>query len=269
MGVLYLVSTPIGNLEDITLRAVKVLATADLILCEDTRRTGRLLEWLLENMLPYAQFPNPSGSENPTDFSLGGMKDAELLSYTDYTRDQRMDEVLARLAKGQKVALVSNAGTPLLSDPGYKLVQKVVELSKDFDVKVESIPGANALLPALQLSGLPPDKFIFLGFLPKSSKQRKTLFKSLSHSVHQIPDRIRNGEYLPLPVKTAICYESPYRLQESLGDIEDILGNVQVAVCRELTKMHEEVFRGTAREASEYFESNGVKGEVTLVVSLE
>lgn len=245
MGILFLVSTPIGNLEDITLRAVKVLAAADLVLCEDTRRTGRLLEWLRDN--------NPLHSL--TSEESKSAENSELLSYTDYTRDQRMDEVLARLAKGQKVALVSNAGTPLLSDPGYKLVQKVIELSKDFDVKVESIPGANALLPALQLSGLPPDKFIFLGFLPKSSKQRRGLFEGLKSC--------------SLPVKTAICYESPYRMQESLEDIENVLENPEVAVCRELTKMHEEVFRGTAHEAREHFETNGVKGEVTLVVSLE
>lgn len=240
MGILYLVSTPIGNLEDMTLRGVKVLFGADLILCEDTRRTGRLLEWI-------------QGGE--VFGSLVEESRPELLSYTDFNRDERMDEVLARLAKGQKIALVSNAGTPLLADPGYKLVEKVIEFSAEFEVKVESIPGANAILPALQLSGLPPDKFVFLGFLPKSSGKKKKLLGLIRE--------------LTPAVKTAICYESPQRLLDTLALIEKEMYDPQIAVCRELTKMHEEAFRGTAREAREHFEGNGVKGEVTLVVSLE
>jgi len=239
MGILYLVSTPIGNLEDITFRAVEVLFSVDLILCEDTRRTGHLLEWLR------SQKERLANSENKV----------ELLSYTDYTREKRMDEVLARLAKGRNVALVSNAGTPLLSDPGYKLVQEVIELAEDFDVTVESIPGANAILPALQLSGLPPDKFIFLGFLPRSSKQRHDLLRSLKN--------------LELPIKTAICFESPYRLKHSLVDIGKVLGEVQIAVCRELTKMYEEIFRGNVTESVTYFEEKSIKGEITLVFRID
>lgn len=239
MGILYLVSTPIGNLEDISLRAARVLVEADLILCEDTRRTGRLLEWL----------------KSEEAFSGLGLEESELLSYTDYTRDKRMDEVLARLAKGEEIALVTDSGTPLLSDPGYKLVQKVVELSNDFDVDVKSIPGANAVLPALQLSGMPPDKFIFLGFSPRSSKKRRELFKELQAS--------------SLPIKTAIYFESPHRLLDSLADLEEVFGDVRVAVCRELTKMHEEIFRGVVSDAVEHFEQNGVKGEITVVFSLQ
>ena len=239
MGILYLVSTPIGNLEDISLRAASILTSADLILCEDTRRTGRLLEWLRDK----SEFSNP------------GLEKPEMISYTDYTRERRMDEILARLAKGQKIALVSDSGTPLLSDPGYKLVQKVIELSSDFDVTVESIPGANAILPALQLSGLPPDKFIFLGFLPRSSKHRKELFNGLKS--------------FSLKIKTAICFESPFRLQDSLLDLKDVLGEVDVAICRELTKMHEEILRGTVSEALAHFEEKGIKGEITLVFSLQ
>lgn len=237
MGILYLVSTPIGNLEDITLRAAKTLFTVDLILCEDTRRTGRLLEWLRSS----EDFVGFSEAQRP-----------ELLSYTDYSQEKRMDEVLARLAKGQKVALVSNAGTPLLSDPGFKLVREVIRLSKDFDVRVESLPGANAILPALQLSGFPPDKFLFLGFLPRKSGKRRELLENLASVLESIE-------------LTVICFESPYRLLESLEDIRDILGEVPIAVCRELTKMHEEIFRGQVSEAIEHFSAGRVKGEVTLV----
>ena len=239
MGILYLISTPIGNLEDITLRAAKTLFEVDLILCEDTRRTGRLLEWL-------------QSCGDLRDFSE--VRRPELLSYTDYTREKRMDEVLARLARGQKIALVSNAGTPLLSDPGFKLVQRVIELSKDFAVRVESLPGANAVLPAMQLSGFPPDKFLFLGFLPKKSGKRRKLIENLALILGNIK-------------LTVVCFESPYRLLESLEDIRDVLGDIQIAVCRELTKMHEEVFRGPVSEAINHFGSKRVKGEVTIVLT--
>ena len=175
-----------------------------------------------------------------------------LLSYTDYNREKRMDEVLARLAKGQKVALVSNAGTPLLSDPGFKLVQEVIKLSRNFEVQVEALPGANAVLPALQLSGLPPDKFLFLGFLPRKSGQRRRLLENVNliHGCIEL---------------TVVCFESPHRLLKSLEDIRGVLGNVSMAVCRELTKMHEEIFRGTVGEAIGHFSSKPVRGEITLV----
>ncbi|MEA2020687.1 MAG: 16S rRNA (cytidine(1402)-2'-O)-methyltransferase [Patescibacteria group bacterium] len=237
MGILYLVSTPIGNLEDITLRATKVLFNSDLILCEDTRRTGRLLKWLKSNQKLE---------------SLVDENRPNLLSYTDFNREERMDEVLARLARGQKVSLVSNAGTPLLSDPGYKLVKKVIEISEDFEVRVEAVPGANAILPALQLSGLPPDRFIFLGFLPKSSGKKENLFDL--------------AKKLSPEVKTVICYESIHRLLKTLKFLEDNFGDIRIAVCRELTKMHEEVVRGSIDEVQEYFQHSNLKGEVTLVI---
>jgi len=232
MGILYLVSTPIGNLEDITLRAAKTLLGVDLILCEDTRRAGRLLEWLRSSEeLCLPEQPRP-----------------ELLSYTDYTRGKRTDAVLARLARGQTVALISDAGTPLLSDPGFKLVQEVIRASADFAVRVESLPGANAILPALQLSGLPPDRFVFLGFLPKKSGRRKKLLEDLIGT--------------PL---TVICFESPHRLLATLEDIYAISEETGVAVCRELTKLHEEVFRGSVSAALAHFRSQGIKGEATIV----
>ncbi|MFW6109910.1 MAG: 16S rRNA (cytidine(1402)-2'-O)-methyltransferase [Patescibacteria group bacterium] len=238
MGILYLISTPIGNLEDISLRAAKTLFSVKLILCEDTRRTGRLLEWIQSSR----NFPNLSEQTRP-----------DLLSYTDQSRNQHMDEILARLAKGQEVALVSNAGTPLLSDPGFKLVQEVIEISENFDVKVTSIPGANSLLPALQLSGLPPDKFFFLGFLPKKEKGRLELLEMVKSFFEKLKFSI-------------IAYESPYRLSDSLGDVEKVFGNCWVTVCREMTKMHEEIYRGRVTEAQEHFLNNQPKGEVTLVI---
>jgi len=232
VGILYLVSTPIGNLEDISLRAAKTLRKVDLILCEDTRKAGRLLEWI----------------RSSEELCLAEQSRPELLSYTDYTRDKRMDEVLARLARGQNVALISNAGTPLLSDPGFKLVQEVIKASADFAVQVEALPGANAILPALQLSGLPPDKFIFLGFLPKKAGQRRELLEHM-------------GSFGP----TIIAFESPRRLLATLEDICAISEETAVAICRELTKMHEEVFRGSVSAALEHFRSQGVRGEATIV----
>jgi 16S rRNA (cytidine1402-2'-O)-methyltransferase len=211
---LVVVPTPIGNLEDITLRALRALREADLIACEDTRRTGRLL-------------------------SHHGIKN-DLVAYHEHN-EERLTPELADRARTQRVALVSDAGTPLVSDPGYRLVVACIGAGTD----VEVLPGPSAPITALVASGLPADTVVFLGFLPRRGKERARLLTRIS------------GER-----STFVLFESPHRLGKILGELP---AEAPVAVCRELTKLHEEVFRGTAEEAARRF-SGGVRGEVVLVV---
>ncbi|QIN82383.1 16S rRNA (cytidine(1402)-2'-O)-methyltransferase [Rubrobacter tropicus] len=211
---LAVVPTPIGNLEDITLRALRYLREADLVACEDSRRTGRLL----------AHYEIKK----------------TLVSYHEHN-EERLAMDLAERAKTERVALVSDAGTPLVSDPGYRLVAACIEAG----VKVEVLPGPSALVTALAVSGLPSDAFTFLGFLPRKGRERT-----------EILSRIAGEE------STFVVYESPHRIGKTLAELPP---GARVAVCRELTKLHEEVYRGTAVEAAEHFEE-GVKGEIVLVV---
>ena len=228
MGTLFIVSTPIGNLADITLRALTTIWQVDILLCEDTRETKKLLD-------AHNQYQRD-----------GHMP--KLLSYNDFNRDRRIPEVLQALTIGKDVALVSDRGTPLISDPGYNLTRAVIELnSSNAEVRLDVIPGANALLPALILSGLPPDKFIFLGFLPKKIGKKRELLSSL-------------------PSMTTIIYESPHRLNESLQDLLEIVGDIQVAVCIEVTKMFQQVFRGTISDAITHYSASPVRGEIVLVL---
>ena len=211
---LVVVPTPIGNLEDITLRALRALREADLVACEDTRRTGRLL-------------------------AHHGIKNY-LLAYHEHNEERLAPELAVR-ARTQRVALVSDAGTPLVSDPGYRLVSACIEAGVD----VEVLPGPSAPITALVSSGLPADTVVFLGFLPRRGKERARLLARISEER-----------------STFVLFESPHRLGKTL---EELPAGAPVAVCRELTKLHEEVFRGTAEEAARRF-SDGVKGEVVLVV---
>jgi 16S rRNA (cytidine1402-2'-O)-methyltransferase len=217
---LYVVATPIGNLSDVTLRALSVLASADLVLCEDTRVTRRLLD-------RYGLRPS-------------------LLSYHEHNAAAVRPRILARLGAGVSVALVSDAGTPLVSDPGYKLVEAAIEAGH----LIFPIPGASAALAALVAAGLPTDRFLFEGFLPAKSGQRKTRIAELS----KIP-------------ATLIFYESGPRLADSLADLAAALGGRAAAVCRELTKAFEEVRRGTLPVlASHYADAGAPKGEIVVVV---
>lgn len=211
---LYVVPTPIGNLEDITLRALRILKEADAVACEDTRRTGQLLKH----------------------YEI----DARLLSHHEHN-EARLAPELAERALGENIALVSDAGMPLVSDPGYTLVTACIEAG----AKVEVLPGASALTTALAASGLPADTVTFVGFPPRKGGERRGLF-----------ERISSEE------ATFVLYESPKRLAKTL---EDLPAEAGVAVCRELTKLYEEVFRGTVSEAAEHF-SGDVKGEVVVVV---
>jgi 16S rRNA (cytidine1402-2'-O)-methyltransferase len=220
VGTLYVVATPLGNLEDITLRALRILREVTLIATEDTRTTGRLLKH----------------------FEIS----CPMVSYYEHNKLVRLERVLAALAQGD-VALVSEAGTPLLSDPGYELVQAA--LSEGFDVV--SIPGPSALTAALPASGLPPDRFLFLGFLPRKAAERRRLLTDLTAEP-----------------ATLVCFEAPHRLPASLADLVDILGGERkIAVCRELTKLYEEIWRGTLAEAQQEWTERKPRGEFTLVVA--
>lgn len=223
MGTLFVVSTPIGNLEDITLRATKTLALVDIILCEDTRRTGQMLTTL---SIPHNK----------------------LLSYYDAIEQQRTPELIAHLEEGKNIALVSDAGTPLISDPGYVLVSE----ARKRNIKVESIPGASALLTALTSSGLPADKFMFLGYPPEKPSHRKKLFEDMTHL-----NRFKC---------TYIFYCAPHKLLTTLTEMKEVFGDIQISICRELTKIHEEAWTGTISKALTKFAS--IKGEVVLLLRI-
>lgn len=219
-GVLYVVATPIGNLEDITHRAVRILHEASLIACEDTRQTRKLLDHY--------------GIAKPT------------VSYHEHNESQRAAELIEKLAHGETIALVSDAGMPGISDPGYR----VIKLAIARGIPVVPIPGASALTTALVGSGLPTDEFEFRGFLPAKSGQRRTALEALHDAKH-----------------TVVVYEAPHRIRETLEDIVAILGGRRpVVVARELTKIHEEFLRGTATEVLAQARERELKGEITLLI---
>jgi 16S rRNA (cytidine1402-2'-O)-methyltransferase len=218
---LYLVSTPIGNLGDITFRAVEVLRAADVILAEDTRRTSVLLQHF-------------------------GIQGPRLVSAHEHNEKARSATVVEMLREGKKVALVTDAGTPLLSDPGARLVRAAIEAG----FEVVPIPGASALLAALVASGISADRFTFFGFVPRKGGGRVELLEQIAALPH-----------------TAVLYESPHRTADLLRDLRDTAGpERQVAVARELTKLHEEVFRGTLEEAVVRVEMVEPRGEIVVVV---
>ena len=219
-GTLYIVSTPIGNMEDITLRALRILKEADLIAAEDTRRTGLLLKHF--------------GIQVP------------LTSYFEGNELKKRDFIIAKLKEGKKVALVSDAGTPGISDPGFRLIQLAIESQ----FPIVPIPGSSAVITALSVSGLPTDAFLFKGFLPHKSKKKKDLLKELGH--------VR---------ETLIFYESPHRITETLKDILEVLGDREIVLTRELTKMHEEIIRGKVSKIQDQIAGRTLKGEITLVIS--
>jgi len=224
MATLYVVGTPIGNLEDVTLRALRLLKEVDVILCEDTRVTKRLLERY-------------------------EIADKKLLAYNEQESGVKIEKVVALLQEGKNLALVSDAGTPGISDPGSFLVQKVKEALPG--LKIESVPGPSALTAALSIAGVPVHDFVFLGFLPHK-KGRETLFKEVAASE-----------------RTMIFYESPHRVLKALASLEKFAPTKKVTIARELTKIHEEVKSGSAMELLEFFEKNAekVRGEFVVIVS--
>lgn len=218
-GTLYLVATPIGNLEDITLRALRVLKEVDTIACEDTRHTRVLLDHY-------------------------GIKQ-KLTSYHEHNERARAEELVALLEEGKSIALVSDAGTPVISDPGFRLTR----LAQERGAQVVPVPGATAFVAALVASGLPTDEFFFGGFLPARSTQR----------------RARLMEVRAVPC-TLIFYEAPHRVAESLQDAREILGEREAVVARELTKMHEEIMRGRLSSLAEHFSKDGARGEMVIII---
>lgn len=216
MPILYLVATPIGNLEDISLRALRVLREVGLIAAEDTRKTRRLL-------VTY------------------GIK-ARLISYHEHNKKARLPYLLGQL-KERDLALVSEAGTPGISDPGYELVVAAAGEG----ITVVPVPGPSVVVTALAVSGLPTRQFTFLGFLPRKQSARKRLLESISHEP-----------------RTMVAFEAPHRLRATLADMAEVMGERRITVCRELTKLYEEVFRGTVSQAREHFTEP--KGEFTLVI---
>ena len=219
MGILYIVATPIGNLGDITLRALEILKESDIILCEDTRKTSILLDHYKIKK--------------------------SLVSYHQHSQVTKVDYIIERLKEGKKLALVSDAGTPSISDPGGKLVEEVGKIK---EINIIPIPGPSAITCALSASGLISDKFIFLGFLP-TKKGRETVFREIKEEK-----------------KTIVFYESVYRIIKTLKSLD--IDNRKVVVCRELTKKFEEIVRGTSKEVLNYFEDNKdkIKGEFVVII---
>jgi len=218
-GILYICGTPIGNLEDITLRALKILKEVNLIAAEDTRHTKKLLNHYQIN--------------------------TKVTSYYEYNKFKKAPYLVEILKNGQDIALVSDAGMPGISDPGYVLI----DLALKNNIKIIPVPGVSALITALVVSGLPTGKFVFEGFLPRKIKERKRYYKS-----------IENEE------RTIIFYETPHRLKRALRDMLDVWGERKIVIARELTKMYEEIIRGNLSQVITEINTKEIKGEITLVV---
>src|SRR3989338_4502504 len=221
-GILYVISTPIGNLGDITKRAIDTLRNLDILLVEDTRVSGKLLK----------------------NFDI----EAKMVSFNEYSEKTKTASIISLLKEGKTVGIVSDAGTPLISDPGFLLVREAVKNN----IKITAIPGPAALIYALSVSGLPPDKFIFLGYLPKKEGKRTNILKNLKKTAGYI-------------TATIIFYESPYRLLATLKSINEVFGDIDIVICRELTKLHEEVLRDSVSNLIEHFSITAPKGEFTIL----
>ncbi len=219
-GELFLVATPIGNLKDISERAIESLNQADIILCEDTRRTRALLSHL-------------------------GIRGKKLISFNEHNQDRRIPQILAQLEQGKKIALASDAGTPAISDPGGKLV----ELAHKKGIKITPIPGASAITTALSASGFPAERFLFLGFLSAKAGERRKLLE----------------KYKDFP-ETIVIFEAPHRIEKTIKDLLDVLGNREACLCRELTKAFEEIRRTNLSELLDHIKTNPPKGEITLIL---
>lgn len=227
---LYLVATPIGNLEDITFRALRTLFSVDFVLCEDTRKTFQLLK----------HFQKPD------------QKMPELVSYYEENELKRIPEVIGKIKSGFSIALVSNAGTPTISDPGFKLVRDCIREN----IKVIPIPGPSAILAALVASGLPTDKFLFLGFPHQKSSQRIKLFEETKKSLESV-------------AATVILFESPFRIIKTLTDLQSVFGNIEIVAARELTKIFEEFNRSKISDLIKNYSSKNLKGEFVVLFNLK
>ena len=217
-GQLFVVGTPIGNLEDVTLRAISTLQSVDIILAEDTRNSKKLLD--------------------------AHKIETKMISYHEHSNDKEIKKIIDLLLEGKDLALISDAGTPTISDPGYGLIRDCIK----HDIVIVPIPGVSAITAAMSVSGLPSDSFTFVGFLP----QKKGRLKKI--------EQLKNIE------NTVILFESPYRLEKTLNQLLEHLGNRSVVVGRELTKLYEEVIRGNLRDVIKYFSKSKVKGEIVIMI---
>src|SRR3989344_5021259 len=222
IGTLYIISTPIGNLADITLRALEILRSVDYILCEDTRVAGKLL--------------------------IRYQIHKTMVSLNDFNEASKITSVVGDLMSGKNIALVSDAGTPLVSDPGYKLVRECIPQK----IAVEAIPCPTSLVTALTVSGLPPDKFTFLGYLPKQDGKRLKILKVVKDDQKNLKS-------------TTIIFESPFRILKTLEAIKEVFGDIDVVVCRELTKLYEEVRREKVSQSIAHFSQTKPKGEFVIL----
>ncbi len=234
-GTLSIVATPIGNLQDISLRATKTLLTADIIACEDTRKTGLLLQEIAKNL---STMPN--------------VKKPRLISFYDQVEAEKINEIIEFLQAGMHVALVSDAGTPTISDPGFKLVRAVVEAG----FKIESIPGPSAVITALTVAGLPTDKFLFVGYPPKKDGHRKEFYQHL----------LTMGETMKF---TVVMYEAPHRIKQTLEELAEVFAMTKhVVIARELTKLYEEVLRDSLENMQKHFAAHEPKGEFVILFTV-
>ena len=232
MGTLSIVATPIGNMQDISLRAIETLLTADVIACEDTRRAGLLLQKMREMV------PNFTEDKKP-----------QLISFYDQVELEKTPEIITLLKKGINVSLISDAGTPTVSDPGFKLIRECIKER----IQVTSIPGPSAAIVALTVSGLPTDKFFFVGYPPKKEGHRKELYESLKSLKGSLKT-------------TVIMYEAPHRIQGTLKEFAEIFGeSMEVVVARELTKIYEEVLHDSVANLQKHFAKKEPKGEFVLL----
>ena len=227
---LYIVATPIGNLDDITLRALNTLFTVDVVFCEDTRKTLNLL-----------RLSQKTGQVIP-----------KLVSYFEENEFKRIPEIVSKLEKGTKMALVTNSGTPTISDPGFKLVREC----RQRNIPVISIPGPSSPIAALACSGLPTDKFLFLGFLPNKQSHRRKIFENVKESLETVS-------------ATVIFFESPFRLIKSLMDLKEVFGDIEIVICRELTKIYEEVSQEKVSNFVEEYSQKKPRGEFVVLFNLK
>lgn len=232
MGNLYIVATPIGNLQDITLRAMETLRSVDFLLCEDARTTSNLLSFINKRVKEVEKKP-------------------KLIPFYEGNEIKIIEEVISTLKNGFNIGIVSDAGTPTISDPGFKLVRECIKQG----IRVESIPGPTSLISALVSSGLPTDKFLFMGFLPKKQGHRETSLKNLNES-------------LKLINSTVIIFESPHRVLKTLEEIKNVFGDIEIVVARELTKIHEDIRKDLISNQIKHYK-NGIKGEIVLLFNLK
>lgn len=234
MGNLYIVATPIGNLQDISFRAIETLQTVDVIACEDTRKTGLLLHHI---SIYRAILEEKVGKPR-------------LISYYEQNELQRIPEIISALKDGLNIALVSDAGTPTISDPGFKLVRECISEG----IKVESIPGPSSVISSLVVSGFPTDKFLFVGYPPKKQGHRKKMLENIALMIRIIK-------------VTVVMFEAPHKLIRTLNELRGIFGDIDIVVARELTKIHEEIRREKVSSSIEHFTKTNPKGEFVILLN--